>query len=202
MNKKPVLEGLLFLCGSEGISFNELTTILEVDPLELKKIISEYESDLNDDSRGLTLMTISNVYKLSTKREHFEYYDKLVKSPKANRLSNAALEVLAIVAYNAPITRSKVEHIRGVNSDGLIKKLMINDLIKEVGRGNEIGKPILHDVTDTFMDYFGLASLEELPELTKYNPEILDSEEIELFNKKIKLVSEDDLSGENTKTNC
>ena len=117
---------------------------------------------------------------MTTKREHFEYYKKLFSDDESNTLSPSALETLAIVAYNQPVTRLVVDEIRGVNSAHLIRKLVFMNFLKEVGRSDLPGKPILYGVTDDFLDYFGLSSTKDLPVI-----DVLDEkEETDLFNSK------------------
>ena len=113
---------------------------------------------------GLQVVDFGGKYKLATNPQYFPYYQKMVEQSKTT-LSQAALETLAIIAYNQPITRAKVEDIRGVGCDGMIRKLIAKALIKEVGREESPGLPILYGVTNEFMDAFSLASLDELPEL-------------------------------------
>ena len=166
-NNLSVLEGLLFLCGNEGISNKEIMNVLEIDEDELVKLIEEFNKTLNNNYRGLELSIINNRYRLITKKEHFDYYAKLVDNPINFTFSNAALETLAIIAYNQPVTRLEVEKIRGVNSDSIVRKLLAKSLIKEAGRKDSIGQPMLYEVTNEFLDYFNLNDLKELPELNE-----------------------------------
>ena len=94
-----------------------------------------------------------------------DYYQKLIETPENNNLSQAALETLAIVAYNEPLTRMEVDEIRGVNSRDMLRKLVAKGLVKECGRSNLPGRPILYKTTSEFLDYFGLATLSDLPEI-------------------------------------
>lgn len=182
MNLEAVLEGLLFVVGDEGISKDKLIKILGISDDELQTIIEKYNSDLDDDSRGLKLEMFNDNYKLVTKREHAKYYKDLTEVEISDTLSPAALEVLAIIAYNQPITRIMVDEIRGVSSVYVMRKLILKNLIKEVGKSELPGKPILYGVTDQFLDYFGLKSLDELPKIEVEE----DSEEQELFSSKYK----------------
>ena len=124
---------------------------------------------------------LGNRLKLTTKSIHKEYYQKLLEDEDSGILSQAALETLAIIAYNQPITRIDVDEIRGVASAHMIKKLVSRDLIKEVGRSETAGRPILYGVTDEFLDYFGLASINELPKIDEIK---VNDEEKDLFNSK------------------
>lgn len=165
MNLKAVLEGLLFVCGEEGISYDRLLKILDTDKETLDKLIEEYSNDLGSSDRGLQLDNYGSNYKLITKKEHSKYYECLADEEASDSLSPSCLEVLAIIAYNSPITRVMVDEIRGVSSAYLVRKLVLKNLIKEVGRSELPGRPILYGVTDQFLDYFGIKSVDELPSI-------------------------------------
>lgn len=182
MNLKAVLEGLLFVVGEEGLSIDQITEILEISDDELKKIVGQLSLDYNDDNRGIVLKVLGNRLKLTTKEEHKKYYEKLVEIENTE-LSQAALETLAIIAYNEPVTRIKVDELRGISSSHMIRKLLSRDLIEEKGRSDAPGRPILYGVTNQFLDYFGLSSTSELPKLEEI--EVLD-EETDLFESKYK----------------
>lgn len=182
MNLKAVLEGILFVVGDEGISDDRLLKILGISEEKLQNIIDEYDEDLQMEDRGLKLERFNNNYKLVTKKEHADFYKSLVDEEVNDTLSPAALETLAIIAYNGPITRVMVDEIRGVGSIYVIRKLVLKNLIKEVGKSELPGRPILYGVTDQFLDYFGLKSLDDLPEIYKDEP-ILDQD---LFTSKYK----------------
>ena len=148
-----IIEGILYLKGDEGIDIKELSLILEVSKKEAVEAMDHFiEAYSKRGFDGLQVVDFGGKYKLATNPQYFPYYQKMV-------------ETLAIIAYNQPITRAKVEDIRGVGCDGMIRKLIAKALIKEVGREESPGLPILYGVTDEFMDAFSLASLDELPEL-------------------------------------
>ena len=172
-----VLEGLLYLSGDEGIDLIHIKEVLEVDKkmaLELiEELIEVYE---NKTVKGLKIVNYGGKYKIITNPIHKIYYQKLIDQ-KTDTLSNAALETLAIIAYNQPITRSQIEDIRGVGSDSMIRKLLAKALIKDVGRNDSPGLPMLYAITDEFMDAFGLVSLDELPEL-EMNQKVIEDENL------------------------
>ena len=182
VNLKAVLEGILFVVGDEGISKDRLLKILGISVIELQKIIDEYERDLMSAERGLKLEIFNDNFKLVTKKEHADFYRDLVSEEVSDTLSSAALEVLAIIAYNGPITRMMVDEIRGVGSIYVMRKLILKNLIKEVGKSDLPGRPILYGVTDQFLDYFGLKSLDDLPKISEDEP-ILNQD---LFTSKYK----------------
>ena len=182
MNLKAVLEGILFVVGEEGITINKVEEILEINDEELKRIVSDLTLDYADEGRGITLKILGNKLKLTTKEEHTKYYEKFVETDDSE-LSTAALETLAIIAYNQPVTRITVDEIRGINSSHMVRKLVSRYLIEEKGRSDAPGRPILYGVTDKFLDYFGLSNISELPKIEEIE---VDDEEVDLFSSKYK----------------
>ena len=178
MNLKAVLEGILFIVGDEGTTIKEMSSILDINEEEVKKLLIELKKDYEDNGRGLRISYLGNNFKLTTKEEHKEYYEKLVQDTKTTNLSNAALEVLAIIAYNEPITRINIDEIRGVNSSQIVRRLLARGFIKVCGKADSIGKPSLYKTTDDFLDYFGLSSKEDLPELIIQEREENKSEDL------------------------
>ena len=185
MDLHGVLEGLLFVVGNEGISFEKLKDVLEVNDTELELLLSELDNQYQDSNRGFKIEKLGNKYKLTTKKEHKPYYESLIQVEKNENLTQAALETLAIIAYNEPVTRLYVDEIRGVESSYLVRKLLYRNLIKEVGRSDAPGRPILYGVTDEFLDYLGLSSIEELPKLEVVQ-EKEEFEDLDLYESKYK----------------
>ena len=164
-NKKAVLEGLLFVVGDDGLTLDQITDLLELEMEDAKNIIKNLMEEYNNDDRGIRIHFLGNTFKLTTKKEHRYFYEKLLTNEENNTLSNSALETLAIIAYNEPITRVEVDEIRGVQTGQLVRKLVAKGLIKECGRSTLPGRPILYKTTSEFLDYFGLKSIEELPKI-------------------------------------
>ena len=181
VNKLGVLEGLLFVVGDEGLSLLQVMNLLEIDHDEALNLINELKKTYEDDNRGIRIHFLGNTFKLTTKSEHKKYYEKLLVDEVNNSLSSSALETLAIVAYNEPITRVEVDEIRGVSSAQMIRKLVAKGLLKECGKSSLPGKPILYKTTSEFLDYFGLSDISELPKI-----EVLkaDNEEVDLYKSK------------------
>lgn len=176
MNLKAVLEGILFVVGDEGISIDDIDKILNIGEDEVKRILIELRKDYESNERGLRISFLGNSFKLTTKEEHKEYYEKLVSDTKNPTLSNASLEVLAVIAYNEPVTRLSIDEIRGVNSSQIVRRLLARGLIKVCGKADSIGKPNLYKTTDEFLDYFGLASKQDLPKIVVEESNIDDKE--------------------------
>ena len=164
---EEVLEGLLYIQGDIGLTIEEIAKTLNIDEEEAKRVVLNLKCYYDDNKRGLRLRFLGNTIKLTTREEHKEYYQKLLESPVNNVLSVPALETLAIIAYNEPITRGQVEKLRGVDSTFVIRTLVARGLIKECGKSDLPGRPSLYKTTDDFLDYFGLSSREELPDISK-----------------------------------
>ena len=174
-NYISVLEGLLFVAGDDGISLEEASYILELERSAVRQLLDELKKRLEDENSGLELLLTASHYKLVTKASLKSYIEKYAVSPYSSQLSQASLETLAIIAYKQPVTRVDIESIRGVQSSGSIQKLLLRDLIEEAGRLDSPGRPKLYKTTAYFMDYFGLESLDALPDASDLFD--LDSEE-------------------------
>ncbi|HLR42138.1 MAG TPA: SMC-Scp complex subunit ScpB [Pseudogracilibacillus sp.] len=178
---KGVVEGLLFASGHDGITIEQLATVIEVTPETIKEIIASLQADYELDQRGMTILQSNEVYHLTTKPEHNKYFKKLLHNPRTTRMSQAVLETLAIIAYKQPITKVEVEDIRGVNSDYAVQTLMARSLIEETGRKDTIGRPKLYGTTTEFLTYFGLSSMDDLPALPEEVDEASVEQEANLF---------------------
>lgn len=174
-NYISVLEGLLFVAGDDGITLEEASYILELERSAVRQLLDELKKRLEDENSGLELILTASHYKLVTKASLKSYIEKYAVSPYSSQLSQASLETLAIIAYKQPVTRVDIESIRGVQSSGSIQKLLLRDLIEEAGRLETPGRPKLYKTTAYFMDYFGLESLDALPDASDLFD--LDSEE-------------------------
>lgn len=175
--KKAILEGLLFVVGEDGLTLDQIGDVLELNEDESKELVAILKKEYEDDRRGLRIDFLGNKFKMTTKFEHKEYYQKLIENPETNFLSQAALETLAIIAYNEPITRVQVDSIRGVGSTSIIRKLVAKGFIKESGRSDMPGRPILYETTHEFLDYFGLSSIDDLPKINDILEEAEEDED-------------------------
>jgi segregation and condensation protein B len=181
---KGIIEGLLYVQGDLGLTIDQVSDILEITPDEAKELILSLKQDYIDEDRGLRINYLGNSFKLTTKEEHKEYFKKLLENPRNNILSNQALETLAIIAYNEPLTRLDVDEIRGVDSTYVVRRLLAKGLIKECGRSDKPGHPILYKTTDEFLDYFGLSSKEDLPKIESLEDN--NNEDKDLFSSSYK----------------
>ena len=161
---KAACEAVLFACG-ESVNAKRIARALEIDenPVEeqLEKLVEEY----SDDSRGVSVLKLNDSYLMCNKRAHGETIRKVMDMKKNSPLSQAALEVLAVIAYNQPVTKAFVEQVRGVDCSGVIGSLVTKNLVEEKGRLELPGRPLLYGTTENFLKCFQLESLEQLPPL-------------------------------------
>ena len=185
---KAIIEAILFSAGRQ-VEKKELLLALEINESDLDTVISSMQEEYKNENCGIELIKIDNSYQLCSKPDLYEYiYPVLDKRTKPN-LSNAALETLAIIAYNPKITRAEIESIRGVSADACVYKLLEYGLIEEAGKIDLPGKPMSYKTTNEFLKMFGYASLNDLPELPRYKldenhqivvDEILDENKLDI----------------------
>lgn len=167
---KSIVESLLFVAG-DAVPIKDLCGVISIDETTLRRIVNQMMDSFSEENRGVQIIEVNNCYQLCTKPEHYEYIERLVKPQSRQGLSQASLETLAIIAYKQPITKSQVDYIRGVKSEGCIARLVEKDLIYEADRMDGPGRPILYRTTDSFLKLFGLKSLKELPVLKELTEE-------------------------------
>lgn len=187
-----IIEGLLYVQGDLGLTIKQIEDILEIDEEEAKRLVLNMKNYYDKTNRGIRINFLGNTIKLTTKEEHQKYYQKLLEEPTSNTLSPSALEVLAIIAYNEPITRGELENLRGVDSTYILRRLLAKGLIKECGKSPLPGRPTLYKTTDDFLDYFGLSTIEDLPNID-FTEE--DNSPKELYTS---IYKEDDNNGRET----
>lgn len=185
---KAIIEAILFAVGRK-VSIKELMLALELPEQDIISIVENMKTELNNKERGIEIISVEDGYQICTKKEFYEYIYPIVDKRNKPKLSQAALETLAIIAYNSKITRAEIESIRGVNSDGTIYKLLEHNLITDVGKMDAPGRPTMYSTTEEFLRMFGYKSLDELPDLPRYkldeNQQIVIEEIIEDKDKDI-----------------
>ena len=164
---KQVIESIMFSVGRD-ISIKELSSVLELAPENVEEIVENMRTEFEEAERGVQIIKVNDGYQLCSRKENYEYIYQIIDKRNKPNLSQAALETLAIIAYNPKITRAEIESIRGVNSDGTIYKLLDHNLIEDAGRLDAPGRPTTYKTTKEFLRLFGYTSLEELPELPRY----------------------------------
>lgn len=183
---KGMIEAILFAAGRE-VKIKELMLALEANSEEIISLVESMKNEYQEESRGLQIINVGEAYQLCTKKEYYEVIYSIFDKRNKPNLSQAALETLAIIAYNPRITRAEIDSIRGVGSDATIYKLLEYHLIEETGKLDAPGKPGTYGVTPEFFRIFGFNSLEELPELPRYkvdeNQQIVIDDVIESESK-------------------
>lgn len=164
---EAIVEAMLFASG-DTVSLETLAEIIGVDKKTLGLLISRMMDNFIEQNRGIQIREIDGGYQLCSKPEYFDYVKRLFEPRQKQGLSQAALEALAIIAYNQPITKAGVERIRGVSSDSAVNSLIERNLIKESGRMDAPGRPILYETTEEFLRAFGYRSLSDLPRMDDF----------------------------------
>jgi len=183
-NWSSIVESLLFAAGDGGLTLKQIFQVLEIDDKLAEEVLCKLMEDYNcNPDRGIMIVELAGTYQLATKKENAPYLKKLVESPQTTTLSQASLETLAIIAYKQPITRAEIEEIRGVKTERPLQTLVGKGWVKEVGRLEGPGRPILYGTTKEFLDYFGLKSLDELPPLPEKNEKDVQEEADLYFGK-------------------
>lgn len=183
MNKQQTiaaLEAVLFASG-DPISIDRLSQTFEIKPEEVEKYIKELEKKYDEQQGGIYVVRLENTYQLVTREEFAPYIKTAFDIKRRTPLSPAALEVLAVIAYNQPVTRAFIEQVRGVDCSGVVSTLIEKGLIEECGRLELPGRPLLYGTTKTFLRSFSLNDLGDLPPLPKDNPSVDDiGEQLEI----------------------
>ena len=180
LDKEAIVEGLLYVVGEEGLKIENIAAVMDISIEGVKALLTNIESKYRFDQFGIELVNYGGSYRFVTKKAIYPYVQKLLHNEKAASLSNAALETLAIIAYKQPITRVEIEELRGVGCDMMLRKLQARELIKEAGRSDAPGKPILYEVTEEFLNSFGLETIGMLPDLPEFSND--ENEDRNLFD--------------------
>ncbi|MFO8052967.1 MAG: SMC-Scp complex subunit ScpB [Candidatus Omnitrophota bacterium] len=186
---KSILESLLFV-NEKPIQLSEISRILEIKNKEIKQAVEELKTEYNGRSSGISIVAVAGGYQMCSAPFNEPWIKKMYSHQNKQKLSTASLETLAIIAYKQPITRVEIEQIRGVNVDGVVRKLGELGLIKTAGKKEVVGRPFLYITTRKFLEYFGINTLKDLPNLEEFvnlaEKENLISQEEELEEEKTK----------------
>lgn len=164
---KNILEAML-IAYAEPISIDRLCEVLAVEKYECENALEELKEEYNNDKRGFIIKKTGKNYQIVTNSLYYFYVQKLFENVQRQNLSQAALEVLAIIAYKQPVTKSAIEQIRGVNCEKALSRLLERNIIEELGRLDTIGKPILYGTTDEFLRVFSIESIDKLPKIDDF----------------------------------
>lgn len=180
LDKEAIVEGLLYVVGEEGLKIENIAAVVDISVEDVRALLTNIESKYRFDQFGIELVNYGGSYRFVTKKAIYPYVQKLLHNEKSASLSSAALETLAIIAYKQPITRVEIEELRGVGCDMMLRKLQARELIKEAGRSDAPGKPILYEVTEEFLNSFGLETIGMLPDLPEFSND--DNDDRNLFD--------------------
>lgn len=161
---KSALESMLFVWG-ELLPAKDAAAVFDITTEEAVELLEELAEEYKKEERGIEIRRVGNAFQFVTKSENEEFVKRLCTPVKVRRLSQAALEVLAIIAYRQPVTKGEIDSIRGIKSDRVIEGLMRRELVRDAGRSDAVGRPVLYRTTDEFLKQFGFTSLKELPKI-------------------------------------
>ena len=164
-----VIEAILFVAG-EPVKISDLATALGIDEKEAAKAVEALERHFDDEKRGITVKRYGDHLRLETRAEYAPYVERMLQPVQRQSLSQTVMETLAVIAYRQPTTKGEVEQVRGVKCDYSVQSLLQKGLIKEVGRKEALGRPILYATTDKFLEHFGISDIRELPPLPDPQP--------------------------------
>ncbi|MCC8015721.1 MAG: SMC-Scp complex subunit ScpB [Eubacterium sp.] len=180
--KEAAVEAILFAAG-EPVEIESIAAVIDEDKATAESLCESLAIKYNCEKRGINIIKLEDSYQMCTNRRFFDTVSKLFRQPKRKSLSQAVLEVLAIIAYKQPITKTEIEEIRGINSDHAVNRLVEYDLVEEKGRKSTPGRPILFGTTDEFLRVFGFESSEKLPELKAPGVDEITEAEREIDSK-------------------
>lgn len=161
---KSAFESMMFTWG-EPLDAKTAADVFDITKNEAYEYFKELQTEYEQEGRGIVIREVNGAFQFVTREENADYIERLCTPVKAKRLSQSALEVLAIVAYKQPVTKGEIEAIRGIKCDRVMEGLMNKNLVEAVGRSEAVGRPVLYGTTDTFLKNFGFASIKELPEI-------------------------------------
>ena len=172
---EAIIEGILFAAG-DPVDIERISDILDIDIKSTRAVLTALSDKYDEEKRGLKIIRLEDSYQMCTRGEYNEYISRLAEPRRMQTLSNAAMEVLSIVAYKQPVTRAVIEQIRGVSCDTLVNRLLERNLIQEIGRLDTPGRPMLFGTNDEFLRCFGISSVTELPDYEKISSEQISLE--------------------------
>lgn len=195
---KSALESMMFVWG-EPLDVKTAADVVDMPWKEVYDLFMELQDEYEAYERGLRIRRVDKSFQIVTYSENYEYIRKLCTPVKKRKLTQSALEVLAIIAYRQPVTRGEIESVRGIKCERVIDGLVQKGLVKEAGRSSSLGRPILYATTDEFLRYMDIESIDDLPQLEDGDREIYDYEEE--GSLEIHQISMDSLNNENNENN-
>lgn len=173
---KSAIESMMFVWG-EPLDIKDVADIFNVDKKEIYGYFKELQAEYEQEGRGIVIREVNKSFQFVTRKENLGYIERLCTPIKHKKLSQSALEVLAIVAYKQPVTKGEIESVRGIRCDRVLEGLEKKNLVAAIGRSDSVGRPVLYGTTDEFLKQFGFETLKELPTIEDAEGTFADSEE-------------------------
>ena len=190
---EAIIEGILFAAG-DPVDIETIADILDIDVKSTRAVLTALSDKYDEECRGLKIIRLEDSYQMCTRGEYNSYISRLAEPRRVQVLSNAAMEVLSIIAYKQPVTRSVIEQIRGVSCDSLVNRLLERNLIQEIGRLDTPGRPMLFGTNDEFLRCFGISSITDLPDFDKISSEQISLEGEEGYMSAIDEKTEEEMA--------
>ncbi|MDO4176521.1 MAG: SMC-Scp complex subunit ScpB [Bacillota bacterium] len=189
---KSAIESMMFVWG-EPLSIKEIADIFNVDKKDIYECCKELQAEYEQEGRGIVIREVNKSFQFVTRKENLDYIERLCTPVRRRRLSQSALETLAIVAYKQPVTKGEIEAIRGIRCDRVMEGLMAKNLVAQIGRAETVGRPMLYGTTDEFLKQFEFESLKDLPPIEDIEGAIFEDEEPPVFEGVAGQISLDEL---------
>lgn len=190
---KSAIESMMFVWG-EPLNIKDIADIFNVDKKEIYECCRELQEEYEQEGRGIVIREVNKSFQFVTRKQNMDYIERLCTPVRRRRLSQSALETLAIIAYKQPVTKGEIEAVRGIRCDRVIEGLRTKRLVAAVGRADTVGRPILYGTTDEFLKQFEFESLKDLPDIEDIEEAIFEDEEPPIIDGVIGQISLDELN--------
>lgn len=192
---KSAIESMMFVWG-EPLNIKDVADIFNVDKKEIYDCCKELQEEYEQEGRGIVIREVNKSFQFVTRKENLDFVERLCTPVRRRRLSQSALETLAIIAYKQPVTKGEIEAIRGIRCDRVMEGLMEKQLVAQFGRAETVGRPILYGTTDEFLKQFEFESLKDLPPIEDIEGVIFEDEEPPVIDGVVGQISLDELDRE------
>ena len=191
---KSAIESMMFVWG-EPLAIKDIADIFNVDKKEIYEACKELQNEYEEDGRGIVIREVNKSFQFVTRKENREYIERLCTPVRRRKLSQSALETLAIVAYKQPVTKGEIEAVRGIRCDRVLEGLAAKGLVTIVGRADTVGRPNLYGTTNEFLKQFEFESLKDLPKIEDLEGVLYEAEEPPVMNGVVGQMSLEELTG-------
>lgn len=194
---KSAIESMMFVWG-EPLSIKDMADVFGADKNDIYECCKELQAEYEQEGRGIVIREVNKSFQFVTRKENLDFIERLCTPVRKRRLSQSALETLAIIAYRQPVTKGEIESIRGIRCDRVIEGLVAKGLIAQTGRAETVGRPMLYGTTNEFLKQFEFESLKDLPPIEDIEGVIMEAEEPPVIDGVVGQISLDELSGDIT----